>query len=526
MVNTMGRAAVFMVAVLVLLSGGLALGQPAPAPDPGAAARSSLPAGAFEQKLREGRALANDRKYADACAVFSQIMRVGSDVERYFKEAEFELGVNLYKLGFFQSAFLMFERIADAGSSHPHYVDTLRWLLHLQRKMPGDQATLEKLASYDPEAYPDDIADEVAYLAGQYWYNEMDLDQALTMLARVRPATADVYLRARFLTGVAHVRRNQAKPALEAFKDVLRFAPSSGLGREERERYEQLAYLTLARVFYSTRQYATAIRYYDRVERFGPYWLDALGELSWTYFQLNNFPKALGNLHTLNSPYFEDQYLPESLVLQAVILFTNCKYEDTLQTVDHFIKEYWEVKKELETQLSSYTDPNEFYAFLARLSRKGSDFSLKLKRIFNAALADNRLRRQLGFVVQLNQELEGLQKLTNYAPAKYLADQMVGEIMAYRELVIGNAGELARARLERVHRELKELLAQALKVKYETLNAQKNLIEAGAGDAAGRGVVVAEPAVDAEHQRWPFRGEYWKDELDSYFFIIQSECRE
>ena len=35
---------------------------------------------------------------------------------------------------------------------------------------------------------------------------------------------------------------------------------------------------------------------------------------------------------------------------------------------------------------------------------------------------------------------------------------------------------------------------------------------------------VPEPVVDSEHIRWDFRGEYWRDELDSYLFKIASEC--
>ena len=123
-------------------------------------------------------------------------------------------------------------------------------------------------------------------------------------------------------------------------------------------------------------------------------------------------------------------------------------------------------------------------------------------------------------------EAVGLTCSVGVAPVKFLAEQLEGDIMAYRELVIGNAGELARARLERVHKELKDLLAQALKVKFETLNAQKSLIEEGGSGGKGRRAAIVEPFVDAEHMRWPFRGEYWKDELDSYLFIIQSECRE
>jgi hypothetical protein len=28
----------------------------------------------------------------------------------------------------------------------------------------------------------------------------------------------------------------------------------------------------------------------------------------------------------------------------------------------------------------------------------------------------------------------------------------------------------------------------------------------------------------ADHQFFPFDGEYWRDELDSYYFVIESVC--
>ena len=37
----------------------------------------------------------------------------------------------------------------------------------------------------------------------------------------------------------------------------------------------------------------------------------------------DNHEKALGNLHTLNSPFFKDEYVPEAGILEAVIFFAN-----------------------------------------------------------------------------------------------------------------------------------------------------------------------------------------------------------
>ena len=123
--------------------------------------------------------------------------------------------------------------------------------------------------------------------------------------------------------------------------------------------------------------------------------------------------------------------------------------------------------------------------------------------------------------MHLNREAEGLARLKSYAPAHDLADSLAAGVSAYRELVIGEAGELARSRLQRVYGELKKLLAQALKVKFEALAKKKGLIGKDIEAIARAG---AEPRVDEEHVRWEFRGEYWRDELDSYLFKIDSMC--
>lgn len=532
----MRRVARFLVAALVLagvshFSVAAADAQPAApppaapaavAPAPAAPAPAATGSGECERMLEFGRTLFKQKKYADAAVKFWQILKTGSDIETCYKDAEFELALSLYQLNFYQSSYMYLERIADAGPAHPHYAASVRWLLKLHKAVPGDMSPLAKMALYEPDLYPKDIASELYFLVGQFYYYEGDLDKSLEMLAQVQQSDEDHYLRAKYLEGVVHVRRNQAKPAVEAFKDVLRYQQKHP-GSDDANRFAQMATLSLARIFYTTKQYATAIRYYDRIEDFSPYWLDSLFEVSWAYFQLDSYGKALGNLHTLVSPYFEEEYFPEAQVLQAVIFYYNCRYDDALEVIDEFIKDYWPLKKELETQLASYSDPNEFYLFLARLSKKDAGFSLRLKRIFNAALSDEKLNRLFGLVVHLNKEIEGLRKLKEYAPAHDMADALVGDVIAYRELVIGEAGELARSRLQRVNRDLKELLAQALKVKFETLNRQKKALVAGEAEAAAE-MAAAEPRVDGEHVRWTFRGAYWKDELDSYIFRIASQC--
>ncbi|MBT9559797.1 MAG: hypothetical protein IV100_27455, partial [Myxococcales bacterium] len=285
----------------------------------------------------------------------------------------------------------------------------------------------------------------------------------------------------------------------------------------------RMSLLALARIFYTIQKFDTAIKYYDMIPEYSDDWLESLMEVSWAYYQTERFGRALGNLHTLNSPYFEEEFYPESRVLEAVILYSTCHYDDTLASVNTFIKGYRDLFKELDEQLKVPRDPNQFYGWLARLSKSGTDISPRLKRIFNAALADKNLGRSFGFILSLNDEIDALKKLSQNATLTGFAAALINEVTSFRSLVIGEAGSLARSRLESIRDELRAHLADGLKVRFETLKAQEKAINTDEKSVTGDGDVAAGD-IDREHQYWPFKGEYWRDELDSYTVGIVSVC--
>ena len=50
---------------------------------------------------------------------------------------------------------------------------------------------------------------------------------------------------------------------------------------------------------------ARAIQRYDALGKHSPYWLDSLFESSWAFFNQRKYEKAMGNLFTLSTPFFE-----------------------------------------------------------------------------------------------------------------------------------------------------------------------------------------------------------------------------
>lgn len=474
-----------------------------------------------------------------AASELSTIVENADPSSALVQEADYLLAVALFKAGLHQSALVRFEPIIEGGGSHPKYRQALPFLLRIARSASAEPNVLEKIARYDAATYPPEFADELHFLVGRYHFSQDDLDAALARFALVGRTQVDLSVRARYLEGVIHVAKSgldvdpatadaaRLKQAAGSFKAILAIE-KSGESSDAVRRVAAMANLALGRLFFSTRQYGVAVRYYDLIDDEDPDWLQSIFEVSWVYFQLRQYPRALGNLHTLTSPYFTDQYFPESRVLQALILFYNCRYTASLDVVRDFVQDYYPLLKELRSQLNQFPDPNAFYLWLARLS-KGTDskFSERFKRIFNAALADRKLRRKFSFITVLNRELKAIERLKSEIPGKVVfLTGLEGELKAYRSLVVGEAGSLAQARLIRVLKELKQHLAGALKIKGETLKAQRNALSSDVRqEQAAAAAATFSMDVDDEHVEWPFTGEYWKDELGSYIYDISSKCQ-
>ncbi|MCA9524462.1 MAG: hypothetical protein KC609_26025 [Myxococcales bacterium] len=483
----------------------------------------------YTKLLQQGLNSLKDRNYHAAVSAFLEVLRATDEQAKFYLEAQYGIARALYFLKFYYASLSYFDKIVEKGPSHHRYLATIKWLLLLHKAIPGGSAAMERLAKYDSKSFPRDLSSELSALVGRYHYYQGELSKALAMLRRVN-RDPKYFLDAKFLEGVIWARRYKARESLEAFKEMLRFLRRTKGSTKDAKKYEELALLSMARLFYSTQQFKTSIRYYDQIPIRSIHWLNALFESSYAYFRLggrSNFEKAMGNLHTLSSPYFESEYFPEARIIQAVILYTNCHFAETLAVVDQLIRNYLGLVKSLQVALRKYTDPNDFYLYLSRLSRlRGAGFSVQLKRILNAALADRQLSRKFRFVIYLDSEVRRLEAEKGKFKDPNLVRDLLGQLNIYKELVIGETGRLARSRIERVVRELRTLIASGLKIKFETLNARKRMLlsKIRTKEYLERRSHKRSIYVSKEHVYWPFNGEYWKDELGYYIYQVESRC--
>jgi tetratricopeptide (TPR) repeat protein len=281
----------------------------------------------------------------------------------------------------------------------------------------------------------------------------------------------------------------------------------------------------MARVFYSTQQFDTSIKYYEKLDQAAPDWTTSLFEASWAYFMKTNNSKALGNIHSLNSPFFEDEFYPESVLLRAVIYFNYCLYDRAMEAIQEFEAKYKPLTKNLRDLMEKYDDNAEFYEYIKKVIAGKAGLDDKTQRLVMSVLTDKTIKKEFAWVDELQKESDALAASDKAWQTTAVAADVNAELTVQKSLADGQAGKVARDRVERLVRELGALGRDGRKIQFEILNAMADKVSAESLKTRISTDHKEEPiVVDDEHFVWKFNGEYWKDELGYYRFKVRNQC--
>jgi len=460
------------------------------------------------------------------------------DSEPNKQKAEFWMGKALYNMKYFSASLSYFDRIVQKGSGHAYYNATLKWLASLSRQLPDSTGILEKIGKYNraelDQPALEKVRDELYFLLGKFNYQKGNFKQAVELFAAV-PTTSEFYVQAKLFEGATHVREYQAKPAVEAFKEVLRTAADSTDPRIKP--FEDLANLSLARTFYSTGQYELATKYFDRVSQESYDWANSLFESSWANFMLKQkgYSKALGNIHTIQAPFFENYIKPESigegLTVKATIYFYNCLYDRAQEAIDEFNAIYPTVFTELKKLIAGTGENSQLFDVAVKIRKETSGLPEQVERAARGVLGDLSLLKRFQYVEELDKELKAYDKSDAAWRSTSIAQTVFADLTLQRSLAVNEAGDLARRRIKRLTEELSQLIKRVIKIEYEILQGERGELETEVREERDRtsGAQSNKPIedirADDEHVIWPFVGEYWRDELGYYRVKIRNKCQ-
>jgi hypothetical protein len=509
-------------------------------------------AGQMTESAAAAKRLFDGQRWAEASMALQRVVagETGDDPGNQ-QLAQYWLAISMYRLKFYQASYSMFGFIAN-NKNHLKHDQTLLWLSKLATQLPEPAGIIDSVGKYgdadlakfnNPQQR--DLYYQLNYMLGRYKYqHDKSYEEAIRLFNRIQPSSA-YFVPAQFFSGVSYVQLRKSVPAVRAFQKATTALEEGVEGVEDPERLRDLAYLSQARTYYSAsiqldaetnapsvdaEKLSAAVKYWNLVDETSEYWLDALFEQSWAYFMAGDYPHALGNIHTIQAPYFPGSFYPEAQILKAVIYFTNCNYEAASTVVARFNKKYVPIRDELRKVLKNYEGEEkseEFYKFLLEVRAGTADLNPAIKGIVEQSMSDRQLLRNIEYVKQLDSEKDHFSKSPGQFRTSGIGQYVQDRLTEARQVAVKNAGDLAKSRYKRFISELEDRLRDGEKILIDITAAQRNLLDESirAGQisqAESKIYGVVNP--DEEHVIWPFDGEYWRDELGFYRQVVESAC--
>lgn len=398
-----------------------------------------------------------------------------------------------------------------------------------EAEAPKPETKPEPEPAKKPEAKPEP-AKKTGAVSAEGLTAKEHFENSTRYLIQVEPSSAFA-AKAKFLEGLLMYREKKENEALEAFKAVVRMTKPGA--PQEDAWLRQLAFFQLARAHFGAKQPSFSIYYYDRVQRFTYEWLEAIYESSWAEFRLGNYEKALGNLLTLHSPFFADQYFPESHILKAVVYYENCRYPEAKEILADFQKRYGPVQEELKAMTARTQAPDKYYEALdnlrsQELAEGAAGKTQILSQILAIALADDELKKLDDSFREVDGELKGLVDVSPVFASSKLKSSLEADLGQVRSDYQKSAGRAVKRRLEGERDSIKNLIQQAIRIDIETDRAEQERIESTLRDIQSTPKEQEKEFVDwADDEKlvWPFNDEYWRDELGTYELTLAHSCR-
>lgn len=495
---------------------------PAPAGDASEAEELAAPMPP-PPELREGIRKYKDESWEPATLDFYAVLDDPRAAE-YHDEAGFFLARCLERMGMPYAALLEYARFLAIGGDSEKFIEGFQSAVKLGEELDAGWLLAPSLTVHSDDRYARDGSGTARYWVGRAFYQEGKLDEARAYLMAVDKASP-VYSRARFLEGVVLTRLRRPKDAVQPFQEALRVASKEKGG----DGLAILANLNLARTWYALGNFERAFEHYKDVPRDHVDWYESLFERAWSQYMLGRLDGSLAELQSVTAPFFDGLFIPEPLLLKALVYYQLCKYQDGKKLLDAFTADYKPIFDDLGRAVEQgQADRDRLFESVARFMLDGDRAGVPIPHsVLLYFERDESLRQAGAFVRGVRNEGERMKRLKSG-----WGDQPVARDLRRRlderasELKAQKSG-MVLARLRGLVGQLSEFMTQAEIYKLEMLTREKDLYTAASrGDVMDRLRARRSVEVPKGYNYWPFEGEYWIDEIGWYQITTVDECKE
>lgn len=488
-----------------------------------------IPSVTFASKeLSRGIRFIQQDNYSDATRVLYPISRNS----RYRKERgkiSYQLGRAFEGLGANQAA--IFQYINAVKSEDRSILPlALKSLSDLAFKIGDEQGLNYALSKIRVKKFPKSERPLLYFRFGRAFLEAGAFRKAAKAFAKI-PRSNALYSKARYFAGLAFAESGRLKSSYRAFTQSSNARADNGIADSQRV----ASLMGRARVLYQMKRFEDSLEAYRLIPRDTKYFHDMLFESSWAMLRAGKFRSALSNFQSLHSQYYDTYFFPEATLLRGILYLYICRYGEVKKVTDIYNKTYGSIYRKLTKYLKSGTSSeNDLLAYEKSLENTAK----KSKGIEKYGIPHLILRHlsRLSEVQKIYEYIENIRRERNQIS------------QSYKSWLKTPAGNYARKALKQREKATRERLGKAIRTKLveirKTLVAfedQKDLLEfeliSSEKEIARKdleGKLDKKERVDSYANRvfyikngyeyYPFKGEYWLDEIGNYHYLGVSRC--
>lgn len=475
--------------------------------------------------------LARKQDYVEASKALYQLSRS----PRYRKERQqikYILGLMLSELGLYQTAAYQYVGVIQSGNTR--YINKALEKLSIAADYLDDERLLNySMTKIDLNKYPKDQWDMLRYRIGQVYSEKGDLQRAAKYFKKV-PQESPFYTRSKYQESLVQAERGNVKQAVRGFLEL--FNSRNNYGESDPIRVGAL--MGLARSYYQAKRWDKAIELYKQVPKSSEFWHQSLFELSWAQMRSGKFRSVLSNFHTLHSSYYEVNYIPESLLLRGIVYLYICKYEEMEKTLDTFRQIYLPVANQIKTYMRNRPKNSKVFSDFELFANNFENYAKQIENegyalpgmIYKHVYEQGNIRAASNYLYKLRREQDAMNSMATSwqnSDVGKSSKRLIAKRIASTESRIG---AYVKKHLYDVMDEISSINEQEEFARFEMTNSEKEnirnrMLETEPEKSSIDAEVTRDIYIENGYEYWPFRGEYWLDELGNYHYLGVSSCK-
>ena len=435
----------------------------------------------------------------------------------------YQLASDLYNMGLSYPAVFYWRALVKEKTKN--YTAKSLQKIALAAARLGDDRLIQYTAAHNSLKYmPRSQRHKLYYHFGEFYLRQKKFQSAMAYFARVKSSSPFFY-KALYQIGLAHAELNQAEKAAQVFDNLQN--RRAGVT----DTLRTAALMGKARAYYQAKKWKLSVENYLKVPKDSPFWYDTLLERSWALLRGGRLRSALSNFQTLHSSYYTNRYQPESLLLRAIVYLYICKYYEMEKVLDLFNKTYRPVYARVKNLVKgSFSFRSHYQSLLLSVDKKsrGRAYVSYPKAAARRILREGDVSALHGYITKLKEARDRMYSLPYSWRKSPVGRQAVRLSKIALKRAQKRAGRAAFVHLQKLRAELKDFFVQEQYIRYEMLRSKRGFLKKKIARKNLRNVSIEDFGrsyyVQNGYEYWPFKGEYWLDELGNYHYVGMGSC--